>query len=90
MTLLVRRIVSEGQTTVKKVVVSEGQTTVKKVVVGIPVRRVTPGAFTIDAIRGVNTTGKVDGSILVYDETSGDFEASEYSILNQSIDGGTY
>lgn len=78
MTLLVRRIVSEGQTTVKKVVV------------GIPVRRVTPGAFTIDQLRGVNTTGKVDGSVLVYDETSGDFEASDYSISNQSIDGGTY
>ena len=72
------------------VVAVAGTTTrVKKIVVGTPVRRVTAGAFSIGSLGGVDTTGAVNGSVLVYNEASGKFEA-EQELENTNFNGGQY
>lgn len=76
-------------TTTKKVVVVGSTTQVKQVVVGTPVRRVTSGAFSVDNLDGFNTTNKVNGSVLVYNSASGDFEAT-LNLELQIINGGQY
>ena len=67
-----------------------GKTQVKKVVVGKPVRRinVAPTA-NIDNLTGVDTSGKVNGSVLVYNSTSGNFEAL-LTLQEQEVNGGQY
>lgn len=71
-------------------VVTSGATTeVKRVVVGTPVRRVTAGAFSIDNLGGVDTTGKTNGGLLVYNSTSGNFEVT-IDLEEQNINGGQY
>lgn len=47
---------------------------VKKVVLGTPIKTVTSGAFNLNSIDGVNTTGATSGSILVKDNGTTDFE----------------
>jgi hypothetical protein len=75
---------------VSKTVRSLGQTTqVKKIVVGRPVRNVGSGAVTIDTLYGVDTSGKVDGSVLVYNASTLNFEATVY-LEKQDINGGNY
>lgn len=64
-------------------------TKVKKVVVGTPVRRVTAGAFVIDEVGGVDTTGATDGSMLIYNSTTGLWTAS-LDLEKQNINGGSY
>ena len=56
---------------------STGQTTfVKKVVLGTPIRSVTADITTnINTIQGVNTTGKQDGELLVFDSAENVFKA---------------
>lgn len=76
-------------TTAKKVVVVGSMTQVKQVVVGTPVKRVTSGAFSISNLDGINTTNKVNGSVLVYNSTTGDFEAT-LNLELQIINGGQY
>lgn len=66
------------------------QTLVKKVVVGRPIRRVTGGGGTsIDTITGVDTSGKTDGSVLVYNGNSTLWEATT-DLEKQTINGGQY
>lgn len=64
-------------------------TRVASVVIGRPVRRVTQAAVTIDAVQGVDTTGKVDGSVLVYNASTEKFEAT-LDLENQNINGGSF
>jgi hypothetical protein len=72
------------------VVAVAGTTTkVKKIVVGTPVRRVTAGAFSIGSLGGVDTTGAINGSVLLYNESSGKFEA-EQELENTNFNGGQY
>lgn len=66
-----------------------GRTQVKKVVVGKPIRRINTQTTTIDNISGIDTSGKVDGSLLVYNSSSGNFEAST-TLEEQEINGGQY
>ena len=47
---------------------------VKKVVLGTPIKTVTSGAFNLNNIDGVNTTGATSGNILVKDNGTTDFE----------------
>jgi len=71
-------------------VTSTGQTSfVKQVKVGTPVRRVTSGAFTIDNLGGVDTTSKQDGSVLVYNASTTNFEATT-TLDKQLINGGNF
>lgn len=66
-----------------------GKTQVKRVVVGKPVRRVNTATGNINNLAGVDTTGKEDGSILVYNSSSDNFEATK-SLEEQDINGGQY
>lgn len=40
---------------------------VKKVKVGVPIKRVTSGAFSVNNLGGVSTTGQTGGSLLIHD-----------------------
>ena len=71
------------------VVTSGATTTVKKVVVGTPVKRVTSGAFSISNLGGVDASGAVEGSLLIYDATAQKFVAG-LDLEEQNINGGSY
>lgn len=62
---------------------------VASVSIGQPVRRVTQAAVTIDGVQGVDTTGKVDGSILIYNASTEKFEAT-LDLEKQNINGGSF
>jgi hypothetical protein len=82
--------VATGRTTKVKTVRGVGQTTqVKKVVVGRPVRNVSSGTTSINNLLGVDTSAKQDGSVLVYNTSSGNFEAT-IELKKQDIDGGGF
>lgn len=72
-------------------VISGGDLTrVKKIIVGTPVRRVNPGsAGSINTLSGVDTSGATDGSVLVYHDSSGNWEA-QLLLNKQTINGGHY
>lgn len=76
-------------TTVKKITAAGSTTQVKKVVVGTPVRRVTSGAFHVNNIGGIDITGVTNGSVLVYNEATTNFEA-KLDLEEQNINGGSY
>ena len=46
----------------------------KKVKVGTPIKTVTAGSFGINNLGGVNTTGRTTGSLLVFNNSSSNFE----------------
>lgn len=71
------------------VVSSRGKTKVKRVVVGKPIRRIDPTQGSIDTIGGVDTSGKENGSVLVYNSSSEKFEATR-TLENQDVNGGQY
>ena len=66
-----------------------GRTKVKRVVVGKPVKRIKTQTANIDNLQGVDTTGKEQGSILIYNAQSGNFEASK-NLDDQDLNGGNY
>lgn len=77
-----------GVTRVSKIVAGNN-TIVKKIVVGRPVRRVTGGAFSIEGLADTDTSGLVDGSVLVYNATTGKWVAT-LNLEQQNINGGSY
>jgi len=82
--------IGTGQTTQVKTVRGIGQTTqVKKVTVGRPVRNVAASSSSIHNLIGVDTTGRVDGALLVYNATTTNFEATD-QLTKQDINGGNY
>lgn len=85
---MVIRLSPDGITKVKKVT-SDNTTIVKKVTVGTPVRRVSSGAFDIDHIGGIVTTGAETGSVLVYDGTSDQWVAQK-TLTDTNITGGQF
>lgn len=76
-------------TTVGSVKVGGSRTQVAKIVVGTPIKKVSAGAFTISNLGGVDATGAVQGSVLVYDETVGKFIAVT-EIDETDVNGGQY
>ena len=56
-------------------------TIVKKVTVGVPIRGVTSGAFSITNLGGVTLTGVGQGDILVYDASASAFLADSDTYL---------
>ena len=66
-----------------------GNTKVKRVVVGKPIRRIDTTTGNINNLAGIDTSGKVDGSVLVYNESTGNFEAVS-ELNNQEVNGGQY
>lgn len=74
----------------RNVLVTTGNTTiVKKVVLGRPVRRVQEQRLDFEEIRGLDLTGKTNGSVLVYNSTSELWEAT-LDLEQQNINGGSY
>lgn len=76
---------------IKNVAVGDNTTLVKKVVVGRPIRRVSGsgGSVSVDNIIGIDTSGKSDGSLLIYNTSSSLWEASK-DLEEQIINGGQY
>jgi|TARA_B100001287_G_scaffold267896_1_gene263564 hypothetical protein len=82
--------VGTGQTTQVKTIRGVGQTTqVKKVVVGRPVRNVASSTVSIHTLLGVNTGARVNGSVLVFNSSTANFEAT-LDLDKQNINGGTF
>ena len=75
--------------TVRVKLASKDSTKVQKVILGRPVRRVTESSGSLGGLDDVDTTGKVDGSVLVYNELSSRFEAT-LTLEKQFINGGRY
>ena len=72
------------------ITVTPGNTTiVKKIVIGTPVRRVSEAALNLNNLAGVNTSSRVNGSVLVYNSTSTLWE-STLNLEQQNINGGSY
>lgn len=69
--------------------VTGSNTQVKKIVVGTPVKRVTSGPFSINNITGVDTSGALNGSLLIYNSTLGKWTANK-NLEEQNINGGSY
>ena len=66
-----------------------GKTKVKRVIVGKPVRRVIEAGNNITSIVGVDTTGAVDGSVLVYNISVNEWQATT-TLDKQEFNGGQY
>lgn len=75
--------------TVGSVKVAGSTTQIKKIVVGTPIRRVSSGAFNVSNLGGVDTTGAVTGSVLVYNAATGKFEAQQ-ELTETDFNGGQY
>lgn len=67
-------------------VATKNVTIVKKVTVGKPVRKVDPRIINIDEIRGIDTSGKVDGDSLVWSATDGVWKPQKIEADAISID----
>lgn len=68
---------------------TRGRTKVKRVVVGKPIRRVNTTTGNINNLAGIDTSGAVDGATFIYNEATGNFEASR-ELNNQEVNGGQY
>lgn len=75
--------------TAKTVAVAGSTTQVKRIVVGTPVKRVSKVPLNINELSGVNTSGKVNGSLLIYNSATSLWTAST-DLENQNINGGNY
>lgn len=66
-------------------------TSVKKVIVGTPVRRVNQQTLVteLDNVGNVNTSGKTDGSVLVYNSSESEWQATT-TLEKQNVNGGQY
>lgn len=53
--------------------------TLKKVVVGTPIKTVTAGSAGIQNLGGVTTTGQVSGSILAFNQSTGNYEIANFT-----------
>jgi len=72
------------------ITVTPGNTTiVKRIVIGTPVRRVSEAALNLNNLAGVDTSSRVNGSVLVYNSTSTLWE-STLNLEQQNINGGSY
>ena len=74
--------------------VVSGSTQVKQVTVGSPVRivrRIKTGDFQFGALQGIDLTGVTDGSMLVYNDGTENFEAKvEITNTNTTFNGGNF
>lgn len=70
--------------------VTPGNTTIiKKIIIGTPVKRVSEAALNINNLDGINTSNRVNGSVLVYNSTNSLWE-STLNLEQQNINGGSY
>jgi hypothetical protein len=72
------------------ITISPGNTTlIKRIVVGTPVRRVNEAQGNINELTGIDTSGKVNGSVLVYNATNSLWEAT-LDLEQQNVNGGSF
>ena len=72
------------------ITVSPGNTTiVKKITVGTPVRKVTEATANLNELAGIDTSARVNGSVLVYNATSTLWEAT-LDLEQQNVNGGSF
>lgn len=72
------------------ITVSPGNTTlVKKIVIGTPVRNVTEASVNINQLTGIDTSDKVNGSVLVYNASNSLWEAT-LDLEQQNVNGGSF
>lgn len=70
--------------------VTPGNTTIiKKIIIGTPVKRVSEAALNINNLDGINTSNRVNGSVLVYNSATTLWE-STLDLEQQNINGGSY
>lgn len=70
--------------------VTPGNTTIiKKIIIGTPVKRVSEAALNINNLDGIDTSNRVNGSVLVYNSTNSLWE-STLNLEQQNINGGSY
>jgi len=80
---------SQNNTLVKRVETKDN-VIVKRVLVGKPVRRINQSSgANVNTIEGIDTTGAVEGSILIYNATREVFEAT-LQLEEQNVNGGQY
>lgn len=65
------------------------KTQVKKVVVGRPVRRIREASGSILDLNNVDLSNLQDGSVLVYNQSTTNFE-STLNLEKQDVNGGNY
>jgi hypothetical protein len=70
-------------------VATDTTTIVKSVTVGRPVRRVVQATSNINDLQGIDTTAKVNGSVLVYNASTEKWTAT-LDLEQQNINGGSY
>lgn len=74
--------------------VVSGNTQVKQITVGSPVRiirRIRAGDFQFGSLQGIDLTGVTDGSMLVYNDGTENFEAKvEITNTNTTFNGGNF
>lgn len=73
----------------RSIVVASNNTIVKQVTIGRPVRRVIGSTSSVDGLQDVDVTNKVNGSVLVYNSSTGKWTATQ-DLENQNINGGHY
>lgn len=72
------------------ITISPGNTTlIKRIVVGTPVRRVNEATSNINQLTGIDTSGKVNGSVLVYNASNSLWEAT-LDLEQQNVNGGSF
>lgn len=82
--------VTTGRGKLKTEVTIKGKTKVASVRVGRPIKKVAPDAQRhIDQLAGVDLTNATDGSVLVYNSSSENFEATK-RLEKQFINGGNF
>ncbi len=69
--------------------VTLNETLVKKVRVGVPVRSIVESTNNINGLEGINTSNKVNGSVLIYNGTSDKWEAT-LDLEQQNVNGGSF
>ena len=74
--------------------VVSGNTQVKQITVGSPVRiirRIKASDFQFGALQGIDLTGVTDGSMLVYNDGTENFEAKvDITNTNTTFNGGNF
>ena len=72
------------------ITISPGNTTlIKRIVVGTPVRRINEATSDINELNGVDTSDKVNGSVLVYNATNSLWKAT-LDLEQQNVNGGSF
>ena len=71
------------------ITVTSNRTIIKTIKVGTPIRRVNAAGAGIETLGDVDTTSKINGSLLIYNSSTSKWTAS-IDLENQNINGGSF